>query len=445
MTSVGDRVRAAREWAGLSPADLAVPGLSVADVQRLEAGELDAERSVLEDVANRLGVPVDRLLAPAAEPEAIAMEVSFASMLLVNGAAKQAVATLSTLDTSACPPQVQTRATFSLAKALEATGELTRAVQLVEPLLARSRASGHHLESAEQAMFLVGLYCELGDFARSVEIGEQVVAELERAHLAGTDEHVRLAATLTWTYKERGDLIFAIHKAAELIKVAEAAGSAIARGSILWNAAVYAQESGDHTSARQLAERALENLSRGDVSRDLSNLRQHFGWLLLRAEPPEPEEAIAHLDEAREQLTLIGSPLDLARCDAELARAHLMLGEPAEAMRLAEQALAEVPDGAVSQECEVRIVIGDIHAFTGDLSAASAQYTTAADRLGMFSMAREAAAVWRGLADRMVRAGDFEGAARAYAAALAQSGRGSSDYPIVSPATVNTRAQAPRA
>jgi len=445
VDTVGARIRHERVRAGLSQSQLAGPGLSASYVSLIETGARQPSAAVVDQIAAKLGVSAQYLLEghTSSDAEQVAMELAFAKVAMANGHAEEAVKRLWALDTSGAGPQVAEDATATLARAMEMTGERSQAVALVEPLLAQAREQRRWVDAADHAMFLVSVYCELGDFARSVEIGEQVVAELEDAGLAGTDEHVRLAATLVWTYKERGDLIYATHKASQVIDVAERVGSALARGSIYWNAAVFAQESGDHAHARVLAERALANLTQGDASRDLSRLRFNYGWLLLRAQPPECEEAIRHLTAARSQLALIGSLSDVVHCDVELALAHLFAGRVDEAVELSRSALDRVlaavnPAELVTEECHARIVLGDALVGLGDVDGGAAQYAAAADRLGMFSQAREASAVWRALADRMVRAGDFEAASRAYAAALAESGRRSNDYPMVTPGQVRT-------
>src|SRR5690606_20908487 len=113
---------------------------------------------------------------------------------------------------------------------------------------------------------LVGSYHEAGDLSRSVELGEALLRELEAGGVAGTDEHLRLAATVLWTYYERGDLLFATHRASELIELAEKQGTARGRGSIYWNAALVAEGRGDFAEARSLTERALAYLSEGAAS-----------------------------------------------------------------------------------------------------------------------------------------------------------------------------------
>src|SRR5690606_24622756 len=117
--------------------------------------------------------------------------------------------------------------------------------------------------------------------------------------------------------------------------------------------------------------------------------------------------------------SLVGSVPDVVYCDIELARAHLFAGRVELATELAGSALERATGqggGAemVTEECQARIVLGDALVATGDAVGGAAQYAAAAQRLGMFSQAWAAAAVWRALADRMVRAGDFEGASRAY-------------------------------
>lgn len=363
--------------------------------------------------------------------EFVAAEVAFAKIAAANGDAQGALVRLRDLDLTEVDQSTVDDVQFTIAGALEVTGAHAEAIEVTEPLLARARAQRRWVDAAAYAMLLVAAYMETGDFARSVEVGEEVVAALESAGLAGTDEHVRLAATLVGTYHERGDVVFALHRASAVMTVAEQVGSAQARGSIYWNAALCAQDLGDHTTARKLAERALAHLSAGDGSRDVSRLRMAYGWLLLRTAPPDPAGALGELERAHEELFVVGSQVDLGRCEVELARANLMLGNVDVAEELGASSLNRLRSVLGAEVCEARIVCGDVRAYLGSLDAAAAHYAAAADRLGMLAMGRRAAGVWRALADRLARAGDTPGAVAAYARALSEVGIRDSAYPMV--------------
>ena len=376
-------------------------------------------------LAERLGTTVDFLKYGDSAPseERARLEIGFARLALTNGEAEQAKERLQALDLSTISPRYHNDVLRALAQAHDQLGELDEAVSILEPLLQVARSQARATEAAVLAMQLTVAYHDAGDLSRSIELGEQVLAEVEALGIAGTDEHLRLGSTILWSYYERGDLLFATHRAAELIRLAEEKGTRRGRGSIYWNASLVAEGRGDLVEACRLAERALAYLAEGSASLDVPRLRLHYAWLLLRSEPAEPRLALEQLAPARQELELIGSEIDLARCEFEAGRAHLLLGEVIEAEDLARAGLARLTVAdATLDVCNGRMLLGDVHAARGKVTEATECYRWAADMFGMMSAGREAATVWRSLGDRMMANGDAEGAAKAYESALREAG-----------------------
>lgn len=434
MTQIAERIRAERLRAGLSQTALAGGDLSPSYISLIEAGRRVPTDAALTVLATRLGTTAEylRFGDKAPSEERARLEIGFARLALANGAAQEARDRLLSLDLSSIAPRHHAEALGALAGAHEALGEFDKAVDVLEPLLADARAKHRSLEAAGLASTLVAAYHEAGDLGRSVEIGEQVLAEIEADGIAGTDEHLRLASTILWSYYERGDLLFAAHRAAELIGIADSKGTLRGRGSIYWNASLVAEGRGDYGEARRLTERALAYLSEGAASRDVPRLRMHYGWLLLRCDPPDPRAALQHLEQAARELEMVGSEVERARCTLEVGRAHLMLGDIQLAEEMAHAGLAALGEQASLDACHGQILLGDALAARGDLDGAKVAYRWAADRLGMMSAGRNSATVWRSLADRMLEYGDTEGAAAAYETALREAGIRPTALPMMS-------------
>lgn len=435
MTDLSERLRAERTRAGLSQTALAGDDFSPSYISLIEAGRRTPTEAALKVLAGRLGTSADylRFGDKAPSEEKARMEIGFARLALANGEPAEARDRLLALDLSTIAPRHHQEALHALALAHEALGDLDESVAVLEPLLNDARAHRRSLESARLATDLVASYHEAGDLGHSIELGEDVLREIEADGIAGTDEHLRLASTVLWSYYDRGDMLYATHRAGELISLADGQGSMRGRGSIYWNASLVAEGRGDFAEARRLAERALAYLSEGAASRDVPRLRQHYGWLLLRTDPPEPETALEHLEQAAVDLALIGSEVELARCAFESARAHLMLGRTDVANTLVQEGLARLDDKAVFEACDGHIVLGDVRAALGDRDGAQEAYRWAADRLAMMSAGRQSATVWRSLADRMLEYGDEAGAVRAYEMALREAGIRPTTFPLVTP------------
>ncbi len=434
MTELAERLRDERVRAGLSQTALAGDDFSPSYISLIESGRRTPTEAALGVLAGRLGTTADflRYGDKAPSEERARLEIGYARLALANGEAQEAKTRLAALDLSVISPRYQSEAKHALALAYEMLGDLDASVAVLEPLLEDAIANRRTLEAARIATDLVASYHDAGDLSRSVELGERVLEEVERQGIAGTDEHLRLASTILWSYYERGDLLFATHRAGELISLADDKGTMRGRGSIYWNASLVAEGRGDLGEARRLAERALAYLSEGAASRDVPRLRSHYAWLLLRSDPPDPITALEHLDRAMVDLRLIGSESDLARCEFEMGRAHLLLGDAARAEGLAAAGLERLDSGAPLDVCNGRMLMGDSLAAQGRMDEAQGSYRWAADMFGMMAAGRESATVWRSLGDRMLQHGDAVGAAQAYEAALREAGIRPTVLPMVS-------------
>ncbi|WP_298456677.1 helix-turn-helix domain-containing protein [uncultured Cellulomonas sp.] len=424
MTDVSDRVRELRLAAGLSQTALAGDSFSPSYISLIEAGRRVPTDAALEVLAARLDTTADFLRhGDTAPSEARArLEVDYAKLALIDGDAAQARDRLRALDLDVIAPAHHTEILLTLARAYEALGDLEASVAVLEPLLARLRKRGQHLDVAAVANELVASYLEAGDLHRSIDVGELVAGELEAAGLTGTDEHLRLASTVLWAYVERGDMLYATHRVAELVAQADAHGTPRGRGSVYWNAALVAEERRDFALAHTFTTRALALLGESSGGRDIPRLRLYYGWLLLRSDPPEPAEALRQLDRAGEQLTAVGSEVDLARVEVERSRAHLMLGDVEESERWARAAVDRLGGSPRLETAVAHLALGDaLHASHREQDAASA-YGWAADMLGMMSASRQSAAAWRELGDRFLTRGDTARAAAAFDRALSEAG-----------------------
>ncbi len=424
MTELAERLHAERVRAGLSQTALAGDDFSPSYVSLIESGRRTPTDRALAVFAERLGTTADylRFGDKAPSEERARLELNFARIALVNGEPQDARDRLLALDLSTIAPRHRVDALIALAHAHEALGDLTSAVAVLEPLLSEARTNRRWLQAATLASFLVATYVESGDLAHAIELGEVVLAELEEAGFSATDEHLRLASAILWSYYQRGDLLFAAHRASGLIELADRDGSRRGRGSVYWNASLVAEGRGEYAEARRLTERALAYFSESEPTRDVPRLRLHYGWLLLRSNPPEPEAALRQLGLASQGLANVGSELELGRCQFETGRAHLLLGDPFLAEDLTRAAIERIGDSGDFDACDAHIVLGDALAASSRMDEALAEYRWAADRLAMLSAGRQSAAIWRSLGDRLMSMHDSDGAATAYASALDEAG-----------------------
>ena len=246
MSTFGTRVRELRQAKGLSQQALAGDGISPGYVSLIESGKRTPSPTAVARLAERLDVPVSELVdEPETAPvvsESARLEVNFARLALGNGNPAEALRTLGNLELDRLDSATACDASLVLAESLQQTGNLDRAVAVLEALADRCTREEAWLTFAQASCALSIMYIESGDTGRAAESAEVAVTAVEAAGLTGSEEHLRLCSVLMFALVERGDLMYASLRAEELIEVAESTGSSAARGAVYWNAATVAHD-----------------------------------------------------------------------------------------------------------------------------------------------------------------------------------------------------------
>jgi transcriptional regulator with XRE-family HTH domain len=137
---LGDRLRAARVAKGWTQTELAGDLVSVGYVSRIESGQRRPHAGVLEALASRLDLPVDQLLRgeSAREQDEIRLGLDFAELSLENG--DHAEAEMKARESrdralAVARRDLADRASYLVARALEAQGNIDDAIIELEPLV----------------------------------------------------------------------------------------------------------------------------------------------------------------------------------------------------------------------------------------------------------------------------------------------------------------------
>jgi transcriptional regulator with XRE-family HTH domain/TolA-binding protein len=403
---------------GWTQTQLAGGDISVGYVSRIESGQRRPNSSTLDDLAGRLGVPVEHLLrgVTAREYDEIKLTLDFAELSLETGQhleaesrAREAVDRA----TVASQEALVYRGRFLIARALEGQGNLDDAILELENLV---RPGEGGLLRIKSAIAMVRCLKVSGDLNRAIEVGEHVMASLAGSHIESCDEAVQLSF-------HRGDTGHAIRMCRKAIVKAEALDSPVARASAYWNASNFEAQRGSVANAVPLAARALALLGEGQDARNLARLRANLGRMQLELDPPEVPEALRNLEQAAEELVWSSASIaDIADANVYIARAHYLEGDLVRADEMCAEIIATVKDESPLLTAEAQSLSGQVAAARGDSEGAARAYRRAVFTLTSIGADKRAAQLWFELADLLEDVGDVQAARDAYRSAAAASG-----------------------
>lgn len=113
------------------------------------------------------------------------------------------------------------------------------------------------------------------------------------------------------------------------------------------------------------------------------------------------------------ELAQIGTRVDLGYAQTEVARAHLLAGDPVRAAEVGHEAMTSLSDGDRIQRARTLLVLGQAAAALGETRDAVAAYREAAEVLRAAAASRQAAAAWRELGEAYAAQGQADEAIEA--------------------------------
>ena len=420
---LGARIKAARTAAGLTQPELGGAEASVTYVSRIERGERRPGTALLETFAGRLGVRVEHLVTGEATEDVRRLELRLdhADLALAGGEAENALALAREALTDRAlveVPGAPARARLAEAAALEALGDPGAAAAL-EAVLALRPGRTVALRAATS---LSRVLREAGSLDRAISCAREALDGLPE-ELVGSEEAVRLAVTLAAALFEAGDVEEAQAVCDAAITDADRVSSPVARASAYWNASILRSEAGDVDQALDLARRAIGLLEHTERARDLGRLRMQLGTIMLRADPPQVEEARAQLVIADRELDWSeASPVDHSRNDLLQGRAAFLGDDAEQARERGHRVLEALGDGAPILRAGAMTLLGQVEWRAGERESARDWYRAAIAVLTGIGADREAAQLWFEVGSLADESGLVEEARDAYRRAAASSG-----------------------
>ena len=421
--TVGSRIRALRERAGLSQQQLVADlPVSASYISLIESGRRQPREAVLEVIARRLGCTTRYLLEGRGGPGSrdLELELRFAEMALRSGereAARDRFKELITQAQELGHEDIAHDARWGLSRAQVTLGDLESAIETMEALSQESHLKGS-FSRTRLASLLAHTYIECGEPSRAVEIAQAGLHGAAGGDTVDRDEVTELSATLVFAYYNRGEFVRAHLLVQQVIADAEAADSPRSKAAAYWNAGLVADARGDLRAARAYTERPWPSAGNWTAAERPPSC----AWIILRSPHPDVEEAAGFLERAHADLATDGSSVDLALVETEQARCRLLAGDGDGAIRRAEAALQRLGHGQRLESATAMTVLARAHLAAGRIDEAGRSYAEAARRLESVEASRQAAALWRELAEGLRDLGLKDEAMTAYERAAVAAG-----------------------
>jgi tetratricopeptide (TPR) repeat protein len=223
---------------------------------------------------------------------------------------------------------------------------------------------------------------------------------------------------LVSVYYERGDIHRSEQAARRALTAAGQGAPPEIRANAYWDASRLMAESKRWDEALEFATRARVLMEELDDQRSVARLHNAYAFICLEVEPPRTDEAAVHLDRAEAMLEGIGGPLDMSYVLSEKARLSLLVGQPQDAIRLAQRSIVLGGDSEYERP-RMLFLVGRAHADLGELDEARGAFTEAAALFEKQGARQQVAASYRELGELDLAAGDTESAMESFRSGLA--------------------------
>jgi tetratricopeptide (TPR) repeat protein len=373
--AVGERLRSARERAGLTQRDLAFPGCSPAYISRIESGDRIPSLQLLRELGRRLGVSEDFLATGENRAAPDDPRLLDAELALRLGDEDDAQRLYEEVLASPWSNEDYGRALAGLGELAYQRGNPREAIASIERALqvwsARAADRASLAETLGRAQAMVGRYDEsIAIFRECLQAAEQ------RKDAIG---QLRFAVLLANALIDRGDFGTAAEVLSSKVEASETARDPLLRARLYWSQSRLYGMQNDHAQAARYARRALEIVELAED--DYYTARAHEMMAHVEIDREHPEEALRLLDRAWPLLERTANSADKAGFRLERARALAALGRADEAGAIAMEVSGLLADAKPLQAGRSYVLLGDVYAETGEPERARELYELGIEKL----------------------------------------------------------------
>jgi transcriptional regulator with XRE-family HTH domain len=407
--NVGERLKRLRLERGLSQRELATPGVSYAYISRIEAGTRQPSVKALRKLARQLDVSTEYLetgrdIDDSGERELNIVDAELALRLGDPATAEARLQELFEMAVLAGDRPHAARARIGVALAAFERGEHAATVAGFEEAFELERPSP--LERLDIFATLGRAYGALGETEREIELYRRCLDEVAELAPENAAARTRYRILLSYALSDAGAFARAEDVVREALREAPQDGDPYMRIRIFWSLARLSEMEGHSSRALRYARRAIALLEATEDDVHCGRAYVLAAWIMNSA--GDGEGARVQLDRAEQLLAPCGSVDDIAILNVERARAAALLGEGAEAIRIARSVLDVVGDQYDAVRGTALWALADGLVLEQELEGSSEVFSEAVDLLATNRRWREASQACRSWGSALRAAGNAD-------------------------------------
>jgi len=389
--AAGQRLREARERAGVTQRELASPFCTAAYISRIEAGARSPSLQLLREFGRRLGVSADWLATGAStESEGRLVEAEIAVRLGELSHARSLYDAELDRDPD---PAVRSEILEGLGRIALREERHRDAVNLFEEAL--ELPGDDPAVRPTLADSLARAYAALGELAPAIALLRHCCTSAETAD--DPIGYIRFASLLGYALTDNGDFDEAEHVLATALETGRGVADPYTRARLYWSQSRLLAELGQIDQAERYARKTLETLRVTEDTYAIAHILETLAHICI--EQGRPSEALEILDEGKQMIETAGTPIEVAHYRLEEARALAALDEKERAGALAMEVAGELRAAPPTSVGRAYLLLGEVFEEIGEASRAKELYELSIELLEQQGASKHLVRAYRRLAD----------------------------------------------
>ena len=372
--AVGQRLRQAREAAGLTQRELSFEGCTAAYVSRIEAGARVPSLQILHEFAKRLGVTPEYLATGRPAGEDVSSELLEAEVALRLGDEERAAQLYEAARANADSAAALVRVQLGLGRLALRRNEIAQGIDLLERAVQSGELAPGDASAAANA--LGRGYVMQSRYDEAFAIFDRFLDEA-RSRADHFDE-VRFSVLLANAYIDHGDYGRAHATLGEVLDVARQTVDPLLRASLYWSQSRAHLSQGEPDRAAEYARLALATLRASEQTLEAARVLQLLAF--IENDRGNPAAALDLVDEGEPIVAAAGQTTDAAMFTIERARALSALGETDEAAELLLGIVPRLNAAAPKDAARAYAAVADVFRKQGDTARALELYELAVEQ-----------------------------------------------------------------